>query len=117
MNVFINCNLKNPGNTQEILDRYGFALASYRGLKFNLEMMQKEDKNGKVITLPNRYQVKAGEDEVYAFLFSSVIDFTNREMIDELKRDSFLFLHKINPVDMLFKIVVTDTRINDKIVQ
>jgi hypothetical protein len=111
LNVYIHCNLKNQGNTQEILDRNRFSLVSYRGLTFNLEKMQKENKNGKIVTLPNIYTVKTGSDEVYGFLFSSVTIFTNQEMINELKRDSFLFIHNLKTADTLFKIIATDKRI------
>lgn len=106
------CDLSNPTNSVQLLDRHLFSAFSYRGIQFKMNPMQIEN-NLKVSTLPNEYPVAPNQKQDYVFVFSSVKEYSKQQAIDLLKKDTIFFLLRRGSTDdTLFKIIADDKRIS-----
>jgi hypothetical protein len=102
------CEIANPTQTVQLLDRHLFSAVSYRGIQFKMNPMQVEN-NLKVSAVPDEYPVAPNQKQDYVFVFSSVEKYSKQQAIGMLKTDTVFFLYNRKTViDTLFGIVASD---------
>jgi hypothetical protein len=102
--VAIFCDLHNPTQYVQVLNRKNFSVVSSQGIKFKIVPMEIADESNllfKIYTLPEEYPVAPQQKTDYVFIFYSFNKFSEQQAIEFIKKDTFFFfcltMHLLTP--------------------